>query len=794
MKTYQNYTIFTFILGILVLFAFYFTTLSAILPIFGLIYAMSAAYCLGELFFDCQEIVEKIILGLIPQVFIVAIIGSVFFYFYKLNSLFFVFTTLGFPVLIFFLQRKMNNPPIRQLADTCQGGDCANPPDKGGWGVAHRTKANLIFLTLISICLISTATLIYILISNSTLLSIRTPWEVAPKYFFAIFFINTLSLIAILLNKKKLKTINYKLILTSIYLFLFFGVAYFIYKLGYGFDPFIHRAALDVILKTGTIAPKPFYYIGEYSLIFYLAKLIGANINILEKILVPFFAAVFLPAVLYYYLNKKFQSDNNWLVILSLFIMPFSFLILTTPQNLANLFLIILIIFSLNYLQEDKSVPALGSPSGDFNGADLIPALQSSADWRRYCGGVACSAGVSQERTPAQMRENNKYKNPEKKLNTFLILNALAIFFIHPISGVPAFLFLALLFLWRKIQNTKYKIQNTIYGKLFLAIACLGLTAFPLLWLANSILSPQTAITINPKILDGVIIYLQNLKLLSFGNSGQFKIILNTVYFFYFNLPIILAGIFIFSLKKIYQEKKIKKYLPYLILFFIFFFNYLILKIFINFGFLINYERDDYTNRVLQIACLFLIPFFLFFIGNFWQKIKLKKFKMRYFLILALSICLCASLYLSYPRHDNFASSNGFNTSKYDIMAVDYIEQNSKNDFIVLANQQVSAAALQEFGFKKYYDTSKGKLFYYPIPTGNALYQYYLEMVNKKPTKETMENAMKLAGVKEGYFIVNKYWWESGRIIDLAKLVADEYVVIGDDDVYVFKFNLIFSF
>ncbi|MFH1564972.1 MAG: hypothetical protein ABIC82_03930 [bacterium] len=769
MKTYQKYTIFTFILGILVLFASYSTTVSVILPIIGLIYIITVAYCLGKFFFDCQELIERTILGLLIEIFVVMIVGSVFFYCYALNNVFFIATTLGFPVLIFFLERKSVNkkcltayhqPPLRQLADTLSGGLREFPPNKVGKrgliGGDFRfkfsrcaVKFDLSSFILISTYLISTSTLFYILISHSTLLPIRTPWEVIPKYFFAIFFINTLALTTILLGKKDFKIINYKLILTSIYLFLFFNVAYFIYRLGYGFDPFIHRATLDVILKTGTITPKPFYYIGEYSLVFYLSKLLGANINILEKILVPLSSAIFLPAALYYYLNKKFQSNNNWLIILSLLLMPVVFLIVTTPQNLANLLLIILIIFSLNYSRS--------------------PAPQSPASRRGDCGGA---------------------------MNIFLILNVLAIFFIHPISGIPAILFLILLFLWRKaaktqeIQNTKFKILNTKYGKLFIILTCLGLISFPTIWLFNSIISPQTAVTINSKILAELILYLQNLKLLSFGNLEQFKIILNIIYFFYFNLPIILIAVFVFILRKIYQEKKAVEYVPYLISFLIFFLNYLILKIFINFGFLIDYEQDNYTNRVLQISILFLIPFFLIFIDNFWGKVSQKNFIIKYVLIIILPICLCASLYFTYPRHDNFTASHGYNTSKYDIMAVDYIDKNSKKDFIVLANQQVSAAALQEFGFKKYYDTCNGKLFYYPIPTGNALYQYYLEMVNKKPAKETMESAMKLTDVKEGYFIVNKYWFESKRIVDLAKLVSDEYVIIGDDDVYIFKFTM----
>ena len=42
-------------------------------------------------------------------------------------------------------------------------------------------------------------------------------------------------------------------------------------------------------------------------------------------------------------------------------------------------------------------------------------------------------------------------------------------------------------------------------------------------------------------------------------------------------------------------------------------------------------------------------------------------------------------------------------------------------DYIVLSDQLISAAALTKYSFAKYYDTPKGQLFDYSLPTGGLL-------------------------------------------------------------------------
>ena len=207
----------------------------------------------------------------------------------------------------------------------------------------------------------------------------------------------------------------------------------------------------------------------------------------------------------------------------------------------------------------------------------------------------------------------------------------------------------------------------------------------------------------------------------------------------------------------------------------------------LNFGYLISYERADFSNRILALSAFFLIPFFLLAIHAFVYKLTAQNKAIKIPFLIFLVLLITASLYLSYPRFDHYFNSHSYAVSQNDISATRWIENDaSSSDYIVLANQQVSAAALSEFGFKKYY---KKNIFYYPIPTGAPLYGYYLDMVYKKPDRDTMRKAMDLAGADTGYFVLNKYWWAFPKILAEAKLSADSWQVFGENEIYVFKYK-----
>ena len=116
--------------------------------------------------------------------------------------------------------------------------------------------------------------------------------------------------------------------------------------------------------------------------------------------------------------------------------------------------------------------------------------------------------------------------------------------------------------------------------------------------------------------------------------------------------------------------------------------------------------------------------------------------------------------------------------------AVYLIDQMGHEDnYLVLANQSVSAAAIWSFGFKRYY----GDTFYYPIPTGGELYDYFLTM-NDLPDRDTAEAAMSLVEAEKLYYVVNDYWWQAPRIIETAKRTANSWISVDQGQVYIFEY------
>jgi hypothetical protein len=217
--------------------------------------------------------------------------------------------------------------------------------------------------------------------------------------------------------------------------------------------------------------------------------------------------------------------------------------------------------------------------------------------------------------------------------------------------------------------------------------------------------------------------------------------------------------------------------------------NYILLKLFVDFPLLIKYEQGVYPSRVLEISFYFLIPLFLFALYKFFEKLmETKSRPLKIFFILVFAAFLTFSLYYSYPKDDgeDYQIDRGYSVSLFDLNTVHAIDVDAAGaDYIVLANQSVSAAAIKEFGFNKYY----GPYFYYPIPTGDPLYQYYLDMVYQTPSRATVAEAANLTDVKLVYFVLNKYWTDSEKILEAARPTANETLEIGSGKIWIFKYQ-----
>lgn len=650
---------------------------------------------------------------------LVSISGAFVYKIYRLNNLG-VFFSILLVILLFtiilFLQKKLKEEGlfVKNQATTVLIDDYTVKPFK--------IQARGIWLLAIYFSLIAFG--FFTLLRNQSDLSLISPWESVPKYFFLIYFLATVFLY---LNTKE--NVRFAIYLFIIHYFFSFGIALIIYKLGFGYDPFVHTATMEYISEFGQALPKPFYYLGYYALILITHKLTFIPLAFLSKAIVPLLASLLLPPAIYLAGKKWFKEKEGILFsILFLLIFPFGIFIISTPQNLAYLFLALILFY-----------------------------------------GVTVSSYLDR---------------------IIIIALGLAALSFQPITGLPAFcLSLAII-----LHHSRYFKSKKF---LFTLLLLFNTLILPLIFYYITSASIQNN-TLTPKPdRQGSIS-----SLISLNWAGQENAILNYIYFIIFNFRFLLLILIISGLVIIYKYKDdcriltlYSSFAPSLLL------SWLITS-FLPFNFLIAYEQNNYSDRILVNAGLFLLPM-LFVVGHaLFLKIQSFDAYLRNIFLLSLAVLIIISLYQSYPRFDSYFNTHGYSVSQLDVLAVNWIKNDAKGDYIVLANQQVSAAALKEFGFSKYYKPNPlfiqtknpglnpdTDIFYYPVPTGGPLYPYYLKMVDEKPNRATILEAMDLTGVHEGYFVLNKYWWAFSKILDEAKMESDGVEVFGNNEVVVFRYN-----
>ncbi len=660
--------------------------------IFGLLYLLIFGYLTGKVIFKNKNFSWQVIIGTFSLFSAYSLLGAIIYYFYQLNqlSVSILFAVISIAIIILDFKSQISDLRIQHSISNL---------------IKHyKTSSSFIKpLILILTYLILFATSVFILIQSQTTEAIKTPWQVIPPAFFIIYFIATLNLIILTFRLKNYLT-N---ILISLHFFLTTGIALIIYKLGYGFDPFIHQITELTIFQNGLILPKPFYYLGQYSIVVFLAHLLQISVEWIDKLLLPILLSIFLPYTIYKSLNKTFlwpESKCRILTLVFLFL-PFSLFIATTPQALANLFTIIILFLSFLHLR-NKQIP--------------------------FC---------------------------------FLIFLTLTTLFIHPLAGIPVFIYLIILWLLENKSKSK-KIILIIF-------TLLSALALPLALLLNSLISIYK-ITIESG--DFSLIELPTIF------SKQFNYFLDLAYLY--KLSIYWLFILTAALTFIYlvKQKKAKFFLASILTFIILIINAILLN-FIKLSFIIDYEQGDFSRRVWQLAFYFLLPVVIYGFYLIINKASKQSSVYKIFIIFLLSGFITFSLYLSYPRFDDYDNSKFVNLSQNDLLTVEFIEKNAKTDYIVLANQMTSAAALKTFGFNRYY---KGHYFY-PIPTGGNLYQYFEKMIYEDTSKQTIIEAIDLTGVKTAYFVLPSYWSRFAIIAEQAKKSADQIFSL-DDEIYIYKY------
>jgi len=672
----------------------------------GLIFFTFYSFIYGYWFFSENSYLIKFILGSLIILSLVSFSGTLAFYLYKIDDLTFnlqLYLIAALP-FFYFLFKKIKLTTNQESLLRQNG-----------------IITNLINFFFVLSYLLIVSYLFYLIINVSTTESLRSPWEIIPKKFFLLYFLATFILITkIVIQPKK------TLFLIILHFFLSFSIAFFVYQIASDYDSFIHRQNEFIIYKTGTLIPKPFYYLGQYAQIIFIQKILNFSLPLIDKLLLPTLAALTIPTVLITAFKENYKIDDRYLNLLPLtfLILPFTNFIITTPQGLANLLSLIIIFLSLSVLHKN---------------------------------------------------------NQNIWLIIFLAVVTIAI---HPLTGLPILFFVILLAFYLHFQK-KFFLPGFLTKSIFFELVLIFLLSLPAAFLINSNTTSQMKVLINENFVNYFFNFFKDFKLDFFYRP--FITIYDLIYTYSNNLTLLIALLTIYGLIFIISRKKFKKYFIYFLTFLILFINYLFLKSFFLFNSLINYERNNYPQRILELSLFFLLPFFLIALYQIFDRLLKSKLVLSLLITILLSLTITVSLYLSYPRFDPISESHGYSTSATDLKTVNFLDKLNKNkDYIVLAAQPVSAAAIQELGFKKYYQG----YFFYPVPTGNKLYEYYLDLAyDKRDTWEIIKDVKNLTKVNNIYLVINDYWWAAEDVIEKQKNLATNWFSI-DGKNYIFKYEL----
>jgi len=522
-----------------------------------------------------------------------------------------------------------------------------------------------------------------ILSRNQTDAAINTPWGQVPQLFWIGLALAAACSAAMMLRARANASYLATFALWSIGL----AVAAIVYRIGYGYDPFVHAAAERHILETGLIAPKTIYYSGQYALTVLISFITKLPVETIGIWLLPALASASIGAAAAGAAKTMKRRAGIFCAAL-LAVLPLASFIDTTPFGLAALYCLLAAILGLGAKNDGR-------------------------------------------------------------VKLLVWLFAFAAFMTHPIAGVPALVLAAVVQfkrpLWKMLSGAA---GATILPALF-AVSGNGFS-FSLDRIGSITMPFDLPLTRFHALTDPVY---------AIGSAAAIIIVVGVTRNRTYLIAAASAAI-----------------------------SGILIAISIDFSYLPDSEQGGYAGRLLVIALLIAAPAAAAEIAKLLGKTAGKPWRAAA-AIAAITFFFVGGVYLAYPRADAYVISKGWSTSATDMTAAIAINDDANGEpYIVLSAQPVSAAALSKFGFFKYYNTPEGQIFAYPVPTGGPLYQFFLKMIYIDPSSEYMNEAMALAGVKRGYFVVNSYWTDADHIIARAKQTSESWFGINDAD-FVFRYS-----
>lgn len=282
----------------------------------------------------------NILFGVLELFASIALIGAAFIFFHVYTPWLVLTIVPIIPTLLFvpYYAVDVRNPfSLRQFISEY----------RNKFNERREPKYNIVFAILYTCLAFVIGWLIFIARTDE---SIQSPWEVIHPIFFIIYALASAVLIAYITNARRTKL---PLGLIVVHSLLSVSIATVVYTIGYGFDPFIHYASEKIIIASGGITPTPLYYLGQYAIVIFLHIISTIDVSIIDRWLVPILYSVAVPLTTYYVFSRWLKRTDALLLSAAMLIIPFSGFIMTTPQNLANVFFILVILLSLLFFRNE---------------------------------------------------------------------------------------------------------------------------------------------------------------------------------------------------------------------------------------------------------------------------------------------------------------------------------------------------------------------------------------------------------------------------------------------------------
>ena len=170
--------------------------------------------------------------------------------------------------------------------------------------------------------------------------------------------------------------------------------------------------------------------------------------------------------------------------------------------------------------------------------------------------------------------------------------------------------------------------------------------------------------------------------------------------------------------------------------------------------------------------------------------LKELKYVYRYLIIIFLTILITTSWYFIYPRNDEVSRLGINSVRQVDLQAIDYIynQENGKQGYLVLANQNFGAAAITRYGYGPYYQYQGDQFMYYAVPAGSKLNKVFDQVISAQNfDKEIINKTLTEFNLNKLYLITTDYWDLTEKSQQQAAKNAQSVKKI-DDQITIYKF------